>query len=392
MTAKSENQHWDIFCAVVDNYGDIGVTWRLARQLADEYQLTINLWVDDLHSFSHILPQLDPTYPVQTFHGVKILQWNRPLDISYSPGSVIIEAFACELPNNVIERLIKQHKSANEKPPLWLNLEYLSAETWVDGCHGLPSLQTTGLKKFFYFPGFTEKTGGLICEKDLFNQREQWQLNPSNKQALFDQLGLSGINQEDMLVSVFSYETPALAALCELWQSSPNKIHALLPRGRALNCLSHLLPCAVEDLVAGQRIVHKNLTLHILPMTNQQDFDRLLWSCDLNIVRGEDSFLRAQWAAKPMIWHIYPQEDDYHLIKLGAFMQVYCDNLAPEIAKIWSMLNLAFNIDDQKMVKTYWQKLYSVDKPLLQHAQEWPIHAINNADLASRLVQFVKNS
>ena len=24
---------WDIFCSVVDNFGDIGVTWRLARQL-----------------------------------------------------------------------------------------------------------------------------------------------------------------------------------------------------------------------------------------------------------------------------------------------------------------------------------------------------------------------
>ncbi len=392
MTAGSENQHWDIFCAVVDNYGDIGVTWRLARQLAHEYQLSINLWVDDLHSFSHILPQLNPANPVQCFHGVEIRQWNTPLDIPFSPGRVIIEAFACDLPTNVLERLIEQHQSAGEKPPLWLNLEYLSAETWVDGCHALPSLQTSGLKKFFYFPGFTSKTGGLICEKELSSQRERWQSNPNHKMALFEQLGLSGIEQDDMLISIFSYETPALEALCELWQSSPQKIHALLPLGRALNSLSRWLPCTVEDLVPGQKIVHKNLTLHILPMTDQQDFDRLLWSCDVNIVRGEDSFLRAQWAAKPMIWHIYPQEDDYHLIKLEAFMQVYCDNLAPEITKIWSKLNLAFNIDDKKMVNTYWQKLNSVNKPLLKHAQEWPIHALNDADLASRLVQFVKNS
>lgn len=392
MITKSENQHWDIFCTVVDNYGDIGVTWRLARQLAHEYQLTINLWVDDLHSFSHILPQLDPSKSVQCFHGVQIWQWNEPLDIPFCPGNVIIEAFACELPTIIIERLIEQHQSPDEKPPLWLNLEYLSAETWVEGCHGLPSLQNSGLKKHFYFPGFTPKTGGLICEKDLASQRDLWQSNSSYKMALFEQLGLSGIHQDDMLISVFSYETQALAGLCELWQSSPQKIHVLLPRGRALNSLPHLLPCAVEDLVPGQRIEHKNLTLHILPMTDQQDFDKLLWSCDLNIVRGEDSFLRAQWAAKPMIWHIYPQEDDYHLIKLEAFIQVYCDNLAPEIAKTWSMLNLAFNIEDSKTVNTYWQKLDLVNKPLLQHAQEWPIYALNDADLASRLVQFVKNS
>ncbi len=38
----------DIFCAVVDNYGDIGVCWRLARQLAHEHGMTVRLWVDDL--------------------------------------------------------------------------------------------------------------------------------------------------------------------------------------------------------------------------------------------------------------------------------------------------------------------------------------------------------
>ena len=26
--------HWDMFCRVIDNYGDIGVCWRLAADLA----------------------------------------------------------------------------------------------------------------------------------------------------------------------------------------------------------------------------------------------------------------------------------------------------------------------------------------------------------------------
>ena len=127
-------------------------------------------------------------------------------------------------------------------------------------------------------------------------------------------------------------------------------------------------------------------------MTDQQGFDRLLWSCDFNIVRGEDSFLRAQWAAKPFIWHIYPQEDDYHLIKLGAFIQLYCDNLPPDIADTWSKLNVGFNQGEQSAVKTHWQNLNPVSLPLLQHAKDWPIDAINAADLATRLVQFVKKS
>ncbi len=392
MSIETNNQHWDIFCAVVDNYGDIGVTWRLAQQLANEYQIDINLWVDDLNSFSHILPALEPSQTTQTFNSVTIHQWNVPLDITFVPGAVLIEAFACELPEQVKRHLIALHQSDDETPPVWLNLEYLSAEDWVEGCHGLPSMQASGIEKYFYFPGFTPKTGGLICEKNLFEQRTVWQSDPANKLALFSQLGLSGIDAQDTVISVFSYETEALAALCQQWQESDRKIHALIPKGRSLNSLTHLLPCSVEELTLGQQIVINNLTLHILPMTDQPSFDRLLWSCDFNIVRGEDSFLRAQWAAKPFIWHIYPQEDDYHLIKLEAFIRLYCNNLAPEIAQYWTELTLAFNQEQQSTVRFLWQKLDSVNSAMLQHAQKWPNYALNDADLATRLVQFVKIS
>ncbi|MDD8058341.1 elongation factor P maturation arginine rhamnosyltransferase EarP [Shewanella metallivivens] len=385
-------KHWDIFCTVVDNYGDIGVTWRLAKQLAAEYHIPVHLWVDDLHSFSHILPNLDPTLAQQTFNGVNIFQWNTPLDIEYVAGEVVIEAFACELPKQVkwvIERL---HKQPQSSAPHWLNLEYLSAEDWVDGCHGLPSTQPSGIKKWFYFPGFNHKTGGLICEKNLFNERDQWQASPNNKMRLFEELGLSGIRVNDTVISVFSYESAALTALINQWQASPKPMHALVPKGRSLTSLAPFLPVDVTDLIPGQQFKMGNLTLHILPMTDQTGFDRLLWSCDFNIVRGEDSFLRAQWAAKPFIWHIYPQEDDYHLVKLQAFMRIYCDNLAAQIAATWTEVNLAFNQGDAKAVVNHWQQLNSVILPLQQHAINWPNNALNDADLASRLVQFVKNS
>lgn len=393
-TAKltQATKHWDIFCTVVDNYGDIGVTWRLAKQLAAEYRIPVNLWVDDLHSFSHILPSLNPVLRQQTFNSVNIFQWNNPLDINYVAGSVVIEAFACELPEQVKSVIDKLHNQAQSSAPHWLNLEYLSAEDWVDGCHGLPSTQPSGIKKWFYFPGFNRKTGGLICEKNLFNERDQWQANPNNKMALFKQLGLRGIHVDDTVVSVFSYESPALTALMAQWQTSAKPIHALIPKGRSLTSVAPLLPVDVNDLIPGQQFKMGNLTLHILPMTDQTGFDRLLWSCDFNIVRGEDSFLRAQWAAKPFIWHIYPQEDDYHLVKLQAFMRIYCDNLAAEISTAWCEVNLAFNQGDQQAVVNYWQQLHSVILPLQQHALNWPNNALNDADLASRLVQFVKNS
>ncbi|EGT3626616.1 elongation factor P maturation arginine rhamnosyltransferase EarP [Morganella morganii] len=392
MTNTARSNHWDIFCTVVDNYGDIGVTWRLAKQMANEYQIPVNLWVDDLASFSHILPTLDPLKATQSFNGVNIIHWNKPLSIAFVAGDVLIEAFACELPEQVKAQLVYLHQHDPKSVPVWLNLEYLSAEDWVEGCHGLPSLQANGLKKYFYFPGFGAKTGGLICEQNLFAERDAWQADTANKLQLFSQLGLKGIEAQDTVVSIFSYETEALPALCELWQQSVEKIHALIPKGRSLNSLTHLLPCDIAALVPGQQINHGNLTLHILPMTDQQGFDRLLWSCDFNIVRGEDSFLRAQWAAKPFIWHIYPQEDDYHLVKLEAFLKLYCDNLPPKIACYWSELNLAFNQAQQSAVSLHWQNLNPVNLPLLHHAKQWPINALNAADLATRLVQFVKNS
>ncbi|MGS0729197.1 elongation factor P maturation arginine rhamnosyltransferase EarP, partial [Shewanella sp. 0m-11] len=145
MTSQNSPERWDIFCAVVDNYGDIGVTWRLAKQLSAEQPIAITLWVDDLKSFSHILPALDPNLISQVHFGVTINQWSEPLAISYQAGTVLIEAFACELPESVKNNLIAIHQvykldSSAAKPPLWLNLEYLSAESWVEGCHGLPSM------------------------------------------------------------------------------------------------------------------------------------------------------------------------------------------------------------------------------------------------------------
>ncbi|QSX39237.1 elongation factor P maturation arginine rhamnosyltransferase EarP [Shewanella cyperi] len=382
-----QHSHWDIFCAVVDNYGDIGVTWRLARQLASEHGIEVNLWVDDLRSFGHILPALDPKLPCQMVEGIRVLQWNTPLDLPYVAGEVLIEAFACELPDEV-----KQAVRDAATPPCWLNLEYLSAEDWVEGCHGLPSFQPGGINKYFYMPGFSAATGGLICETGLFEARAAWQTDSSNKMALFQKLGLGGIQAEDKVISVFSYETEALPALCELWSEGQQRVHALIPKGRSFNSLKALLPCPVEALTPGQRIELGMLTLHVLPMTDQQGYDRLLWSCDFNIVRGEDSFLRAQWAARPFIWHIYQQEEDYHLVKLEAFMQLYCDNLASEIAECWRNLNLSFNQQQATAVQQHWQYMDSHAVPLLAHARQWPIDALKTTDLATRLVQFVKNS
>ncbi|MGY8831966.1 MAG: elongation factor P maturation arginine rhamnosyltransferase EarP, partial [Pseudomonadales bacterium] len=139
---------WDIFCSVVDNYGDIGVTWRLARQLVAEHGLAVRLWVDDLSAFAWLCPQADVAALRQHQQGVEVCWWGDDWQ-AVDTADVVIEAFACELPASYIAAMARRAQK-----PLWLNLEYLSAEEWVEGCHGLPSLQSNGLSKVFFFSGF----------------------------------------------------------------------------------------------------------------------------------------------------------------------------------------------------------------------------------------------
>ncbi|SQH76786.1 conserved protein of unknown function [Shewanella benthica] len=384
LSSSGPSEHWDIFCTVIDNYGDIGVTWRLAKQLVHDFGIEVRLWVDDLNSFAHILPGLDVTLSRQEIMAVRIYHWRQPLAEQWQAGDVLIEAFACNLPASVLDQLVSL-----DKPPRWLNLEYLSAEGWIDSCHGLPSLQSNGVSKHFYFPGFTPSSGGLLCEHGLFEQRDKWQGDPANRARLLQGLNIEGVSSEDTLVSVFSYESSALLSLCQSWRQANKRVHALIPMGPSLNSLLTLFPDGL-GLMPGDSLTLDSLTLHILPMTDQHAYDRLLWSCDFNIVRGEDSFIRAQWAAKPFIWHIYAQEDDAHLDKLSAFSNLYIDSLDADTGQTWSMLNLAFNQEDGETTAKMWWKLHERRTFMDKHAVKWPMLALNHADLATRLVQFIK--
>jgi uncharacterized repeat protein (TIGR03837 family) len=74
-----------------------------------------------------------------------------------------------------------------------------------------------------------------------------------------------------------------------------------------------------------------------LPFVAQPDFDRLLWSSDLNFVRGEDSFIRAAWAARPLVWQIYPQDENIHLEKLDAWLARYpAPDSAHALIRAWN--------------------------------------------------------
>jgi uncharacterized repeat protein (TIGR03837 family) len=300
---------WDIFCKVIDNFGDIGVCWRLAADLASRGH-ALRLWVDDASALRWMAPA--------GCEGVRVLPWpqdGRPLgldaaEFSRYPPDVLVEAFGCEIPPEFVAACAGA-VDAGRLEPVWINLEYLSAEGYVERSHALPSPvqngPAAGWTKWFFYPGFTENTGGLLREHGLLMQ-----------QTGFDRAGwlqAQGIAWNgEALVSLFCYEPPALQGLLaqlvrERLQGRP--VRLLVAAGRAAGAVRALVEAGKE---------HPSISY--LPRLTQVEFDHLLWACDLNFVRGEDSLARALWAGKPFVWQIYPQQDDAHQAKLQAFLNM----------------------------------------------------------------------
>ena len=306
---------WDIFCRVVDNFGDIGVCWRLARQLSAEHGDTVRLWVDHLAALARIWPGVRPDLPVQHCAGVEVRRWSDPLP-PVTPHAAVIEAFACKTPDSFVELM------AGRSPvPVWINLEYLSAEAWVEGCHMLPSPHPRlPLTKYFYFPGFTPRTGGLLREGGLLAARDAFGVDHAANDAFWHALELPP-ESGALRVSLFAYANEAAAGLFAAWADGAQPVTCVVPEGILRDELASFFGALPA---AGAIAARGNLRVASIPFLRQTDYDCLLWACDVNFVRGEDSFVRAQWAGKPLVWHIYAQDADAHRAKLDAFVERHC--------------------------------------------------------------------
>ena len=371
---------WDIFCTVVDNVGDIGVTWRLARQLVAEHVVAVRLWVDDLRAFERLCPEIDINAPQQWQQGVEVCHWPSEWQ-PVAAADVVIAAFACQLPGAYMDAMVER-----ENPPLWVNLDYLSAEDWVIGCHGLPSVKYKSVQKYFFFPGFQKGTGGLLRESGLLGRRRQFQQSPEAQRQFLQGLGIDRAPGAQ-LISLFAYENTGLASWLDTLSGALSPTHLLVPEGRILGDVERWLE--VSGLVAGALHVRDAVTVQVLPFVRQDQYDQLLWCCDFNAVRGEDSFVRAQWAGRPMLWHIYQQEEDVHLEKLEAFLTLYVKGLsAPAseaISGLWRAWNAGQDMADQWLAtRKHWPELE-------KHAEAWCLEQALQADLATALVQFYLN-
>ncbi|MBX3603246.1 MAG: elongation factor P maturation arginine rhamnosyltransferase EarP [Rubrivivax sp.] len=293
---------WDLYCRVIDNHGDLGVCWRLARDLATRGQ-QVRLVVDDASALAWMAPQGQA--------GVEVQAWPGDDTPPFEPGAVVVEAFGCDPPAAQVERMARCSPA-----PVWINLEYLSAEAWVERSHALPSPQRHGLTKWFFFPGFTPATGGLLREPGLLDARAAHDAG-----AWLAAQGLAPRDGE-RVATLFCYDNPALPALLPALASRPTVL--LAAPGPAQRQLATLA------LPPGLRVV-------TLSWLTQPDFDRLLWSSALNFVRGEDSLVRAIWAGAPFVWQAYPQHDGVHHAKVKALL----DRLQPPagVAALWQAWN-----------------------------------------------------
>ena len=366
-----------IFCNVIDNFGDIGVSLRLARVLHRELGWQVHLWTDDVSALRALCPDL-PDVPC-VHQDIYVRTWHSDAaDMDTAPvPDVIIETFACDLPENVLH-IIRQNK------PLWLNWEYLSAEDSNERLHLMPSPQE-GVQKYFWFMGFSEKSGGLLRERDYAESAR------FDTETLRRQLKLPAKNASEWLL--FGYQSDIWAKWLTMWQQAGQPITLLLAGTQIIASLkdSGLVP---QNTLLEDRDVYQSehITLIKIPFVAQQDFDKLLNLADGAVIRGEDSFVRAQLAGKPFFWHIYPQEENIHLDKLHAFWdrahQVCPDVVATAHRRLSDELNNGETLSDSQRLQA-WQTLTAHQNEWRQSAAKWRDGLFAQKSAVEKLAAFI---
>ncbi|MEI2676606.1 MAG: elongation factor P maturation arginine rhamnosyltransferase EarP [Burkholderiaceae bacterium] len=368
---------WDIFCRVVDNHGDAGVCWRLATDLASRL-IDVRLWIDDARALAWMAPT--------GRHGVRVLAWpdgDQDISRELDPApSVVVETFGCGLPSPYLQFMA--HARGQAQAPVWINLEYLTAEPYAQRSHCLPSPQSSGpargMNSWFFYPGFSPGTGGLLRETDLVA-----------RQVAFDRmawLATHGIapRADERVVSLFCYANPNVPDLLQALAARPTLL---------LTTPGHASEQVLQALSAAE--LPARLRIQALPWLTQIDYDHLLWSCDLNFVRGEDSLVRAIWAGRPFVWQIYPQDDGAHEAKLDAFIARKLATVQPAWGEAirrlsWRWNSLVGSAGSQAGAATDdWNLLNSPQgmSAWTSRCAAWREELIGLPDLTSQLLRFV---
>jgi uncharacterized repeat protein (TIGR03837 family) len=364
-----------VLCKIVDNFGDIGVVWRMCCQMQSLFvqengNSKINLIVDDLFSFSKICNSVDCSKAFQIVNGIEIFNWNDENlcynEFSKNDGeklSVILEVFQCGRPS-WMEKILFEDKL--QRTVQIIMIDYLSAEKYAEDFHCLQSLtRSSKVEKVNFMPGFTNKTGGLIIDSEWKN--------------------LSEYNYNKTLLC-FTYDRnwDALANACK----KSNYIEkVLIAPGKGFESLKKSFSCNfVKD---------SNLKIEELSFMNQNEWDKMLKNCGVLFIRGEESMSRACLSGIPFVWHAYPQSDEYQLVKVRALLERMAVHFKCEdfkiIENVWILINSPENEVSQKEFENAITLFFENIENLVYGFREFALDLRKNGDLCSNLMTFIKN-
>jgi uncharacterized repeat protein (TIGR03837 family) len=269
---------------------------------------------------------------------------------------------------------------------IWINVEYLSAEPWVNDFHAKPSPQPAlNLTKYYFFPGFTDQTGGLIRERDLIAQRNAFIADEQAQQSFWQHIGIK--QTAALSISLFAYPEANVKDFLIALTQSRKSANVFVPTGSIIEALKPLYP--QQDFSIGNRLQLGELRLYVLPFLSQAEYEQLLWACDINFVRGEDSWIRAIWAGKPFIWQPYIQSENTHLVKLNAFLDVYAQDATPALKACLRNAHYAWStITQNSASQQSWQDFFAALPDLKQYAEMRTQTLAAHTDLATKLVIF----
>jgi len=347
---SNSNIRVHVYCRVIDHLGDVGASLRLARELAQRgYRLRLYCDRPDLayalHGAQGEMPapgsQPPPVRPVTASRNVSVGARKHPLvEICAWPGDedlpaafdapahLIISAFGCELPAQVRTTLAppglvqSQHEVSGESmdtsSPLWIHLDYLSAEDWVGSFHGRLSIKPDGARQIFVFPGFDAKSAGLPGSAP----RREPGVHPKVTLALNQMSPEAPAENRGSTLSIFAYAY-AHAKLGP-WSASITRAFRKRKRGKAGGhpTATLTIPVAHEDQWPSLKtwLAAESLGLTLLAQCPQLLWDERLAASDLLLVRGEDSWVFAMRSGVPWLWQPYPQEPQTLQRKLAALL------------------------------------------------------------------------
>ena len=227
----------------------------------------------------------------------------------------------------------------------------------------------------------------MLAEKNWLKQRAVFQADTRLCAAFWQRLGIPPPELNEIRASLFCYDNNSAASLFTDWAKGATPVTCLIPEGVATTQITSFFGAPHPE--AENLFKKESLIVRVLPFLEQGEYDKLLWACDFNFVRGEDSFLRAQWAARPMAWQIYPQEAGAHWPKMNAYLDRYCADLPQSAAAALRRFFEAWNGGAPGVLD--WESLWRHRATLETHALEWANRLIKKEDLTTKLVNFCNN-